>query len=253
MYYSSVALNINEFYDINTFPLDEGILLMGISMNRIGNTQSAAACYGYLQHLDTKIVKTNGIGMVVWYGDYLYFHSDQPASLLRDRYKNLMLQHKNGFLNLLTKNPAWIKKAFSFSTFGQIMLDNAEIFSSAWTKLTEYYEQDEGFRAAVEADVARAGHGLGERERLFILEEILTFYLAAKGQLRYNNQFVAGTERWVLPVYPGKPLMSEVYLQQRNPFRLDNPANVYEHCYYDLSGQVLYDYSRLDLATFDFS
>lgn len=244
---------VNQFFDINKLPREEGILFFGISMSLIGNKQSAEKCFEHLKWIDTKIGGTEGIGMVMWYSDYLYFHSDKPASLLRDRFKDLMFQHKNGFLNIVLKDNIWIKKAFSFYTFGQVMLDNSEVFLPAWHKILELYEKDPLFQKYVDDDCKRAGHGLGEREKMFILEEITTVYLAAKGQLNFNNRFVPGTEQWVLQGYPGKPLKSEVYLFQKNPLRLSNPKNQFENGFYDLEGKILYDYSRLDIESFDFS
>lgn len=243
----------NEFFDLSKLPKEEGILFFGISMNLIGNKQSAEKCFEYLNWIDTKIEKTEGIGMVMWYGDYLYFQSQEPAKLLRDRYKDLMLSHKNGFLKIVLKDPVWIKKAFSFYTFGQVMLDNSEIFSSAWGKILQFYKNDEQFRKYVEDDCKNSGHALGEGEVMFILEEILAYYLASKGQLNFNNRFVPGTEQWVLLGYPGKPLKSEVYLYQKNPLELFNPKNKFENCYYDLEGKKLYDYSRLDIDGFNFT
>lgn len=244
---------VNQFFDINKLPKEEGILFFGISMSLISNKQSAEKCFEYLKWIDTKIEKTEGIGMVMWYSDYLYFHSDKPASLLRDRYKDLMFQHKNGFLNLVLKDNTWVKKAFSFYTFGQVMLDNAEVFLPAWHKILQLYEKDPLFQTYVEYDCYNAGRDLGERGKMFILEEITTVYLAAKSQLDFNNRFVPGTEQWVLQGYPGRPLKSEVYLFQKNPLKLSNPKNQFQNSFYDLEGKTLYDYTRLDIENFNFS
>lgn len=242
----------NEFFDITRLPNEEGILFWGISMNRIGNAQSPEKCFEDLKWLDSKINKTEGIGMVTWYSDYLYFHSDQPASLLRDRYKGLMMAHKNGFMNIILKDNVWIKKAFSFYTFGQVIIDNSEIFQSSLDTILKLYENDEKFKQYVDEDAKVGDHGVGEKEKMFILEEITTIYLAAKGKLNFNNRFVPGTEKWVLHIYPGKPLKSETYLFQNNPLKLSNSKNVYENSYYDLTGRKLYNYLNIDIETFDF-
>lgn len=242
----------NVFYDVNKLPEEEGILFWGISMNRIGNAQSAKKCFEDLQWMDTKIAKTKGVGMVSWYGDYLYFQSEQPAKLLRDRYANLMLQHKNALLNTLAKDTSWIRKAFSFYTFGQVMLDNAEIFVPSLAKVVDLYKKDKKFQECVNFDTKENTHGLGDAEVMFILEEITAYYLAAKGKLDFNNRFVPGTESWILNMYPGKPLKSETYLFQQNPLRLSNPKNIYENAYYDLTGRKLYEFDRIDIDTFDF-
>lgn len=242
----------NEYFDINRFPTEEGLLLLGVSMNRIGNSQSPEKCFEDLKHIGTKISKTDGIGMVMIYSDYLYFHSDESASILRDRYKNLMLSHKNGFLNLLSKDNNWIKKAFSFYTFGQMMIDNSEIFQKSLQSVLDFYENDKKFRLCIDDDCRFVNHGLGEKEKMFILEEITFFYLAAKGELDFNNRFVSGTEKWILNIYPGKPLKSEIYLFQKNPLKLLNSKNKYENSYYDLTGRRLYNYLEIDVDSFDF-
>jgi len=237
-----------ELFDINQLPKEEGLLVLGISMNRIGNIQSAENCFFHMKDLAQKIVKTEGVGLVTVYSDYLYFHSEEKAHILRDRYKELMLAHKDGFMNLVKKDPVWIPKAFSFLTFGQLMLDNSKIFKSAFDKITVIYSEDESFRKYVHEDVKKTEHGFGEKDITFILEEITYMYLAAKGELVFNNAFVNKTEQWILNMYPGEPLKSEIYLFQKNPLKLSNPKNKYENSYYDVDAKVLYDFSQCILT-----
>ena len=238
----------NKFFDINKLPAAEGIFFLGISMSRIGNEQSSQKCFEYLQHLASKIQYTDGIGMEMWYGDYLYFHSKDPANELRDKFKEQMISHKNAFINLLRKDRRWTHKAFSFKTFGQILLENSDVFPLAYNAVQDLYKNDPIFKKYVEEDCDTAGHGTGEMATNFILEEISMFYLSQKGSFRLNNKFVTDTEKnWTLQAYPGKPLKSEIYLFQKNPLDLHNPKNPYENCYYDLEGKILYDYSRMDI------
>ncbi len=245
-----MAKEINTFYDINKFPSSEGMLFFGISMSRIGNAQSPEKCFEYLKHLDTKYTHTEGIGLEVWYSDYLYFHSANPAHELRDRFKEQMIAHKNGFLNLLKKDKDWTLKAFSFKTFGQVFLDNSGIFPTAFSVIEKLYHDDLLFKEYVRKD-SFEGEG---RAVQFILEEITIFYLTQKGQLTITNPLVSNTKHaWSLHAYPGKPLRSEVYLFQKNPLNFSNSHNIYGNCYYDLEGKKLYDYSNLDIETFDFS
>ncbi len=238
----------NKFFDINKLPTTEGIFFLGISMSRIGNTQSPEKCFDYLKHLASKIQYTDGIGMEMWYSDYLYFHSEDPAQVLRDRFKEQMIAHKNAFMNILKKDRVWTHKAFSFKTFGQILLENSDVYQTAYDAAQNLYKTDPIFRKYVKDDCTDSGHGVGEREARFILEEIAMFYLSQKGSFRLNNKFVTDTEKsWTLQAYPGKPLKSEVYLFQQNPLKLSNPKNPYENCYYDLEEKILYDYTRMDL------
>lgn len=248
-----MALSTNQFFDINQLPKEEGLLIFGISMNRIGNAQSSAKNFKYLQHLDTKIVNTEGIGMVTLYADYLYQNTKLPAFDIKNANINLMINHKLGFLNELRSDTAWIKKAFSFLTFGQMIIDNAETYKSTLQKVVEIFNSNQEFREAVEKDAQEAKRVKEEEEYayLFILEEITLFYLMAKGKINFQNEFVKNP-KWVLQCYPGKPLRSEVFLSQLNPLKLSNPENKFENHYYDLEGHILYDYTNLDVETFDF-
>jgi len=38
-------------------------------------------------------------------------------------------------------------------------------------------------------------------------------------------------------------------MNQKNFFKLKNPENIYENCFYDLKGKKLYDYDNVDLKT----
>lgn len=245
----------NTFFDINTLPVDEGILFFGISMNRIGNTQSTEKCFEYVQYLDTKITKTNGIGGVFLYSDYLYFLSQEPARILRDRYKDLMTSHKDGLLRLIAKDQRFVAKAFSFRTLGQLFVDNSDIYKKSFDIVKKMYADDFVFQKYVREDAKNNNHETEEEEEvLFILEEITLFYLIQKGQIDLYNHFVTDTEKkWILQCCPGKPLKSEVYLFQKNPLTILNTKNKYENSYYDLESKILYDYSRLDIETFNFT
>ena len=77
------------------------------------------------------------------------------------------------------------------------------------------------------------------------------FYLVSKGKVRLNNEYVQDKQKWILWCYPGKPLLSEIYLFQKNFFKLSNPENVYENSYYDLIDNKLYDYTKIDLEDFE--
>ena len=243
----------NEFHDINKLPTTEGIFFLGISMTRINKGQSPKECFNYLKQLASKVQFTKGIGAEFLYGDYLYFLSDDPASVLRNRFKEQMVAHKNSFLGLLKKDKVWTMKAFSFKTFGQIILDNSEIFSEAQKCVTDLYKNDKDFQKYVELDCVAAGRPVTEMSTSFVLEEIAMFYLLQKGDFRLNNRFVTDAEKhWTLQAYPGKPLKSEVYLFQKNPLKLMNPKNIYENHFYDLEDKKLYDYTEIDLKTFDF-
>lgn len=245
-------METNKFFDINHFPSDEGILLFGISMNRIGNLQSPAKNFEYIQHLDKKIIRTEGIGLVTLFSELLYFNSEKSAFDLKNNFINLMMNYRQNFLSIISKDTSWIKKAFSFITFGQVVLDNSDIYKYCLQTTMDLYKTNHIFKRCIDFDVKSTKKAEQEEmARLFILEEITLFYLFAKGKVRLNNEFVKHP-KWLLQCYPGKPLMSEVYLFQMNPLNLENRDNKYENCFYDLEAKILYDYTKIDINNFDF-
>jgi predicted S18 family serine protease len=104
----------NKLFDINRFPLQEGILVFGISMSKIATSQSATKCFEYINFIVNKIQKPQ-VGLNFIYSDYLYFNSNEKASVLKNRYLAQIQSHKNQFEKLLNKNKWYIQKAFSFS------------------------------------------------------------------------------------------------------------------------------------------
>lgn len=246
------ASSQNIFRDVNEFPHKERMLVFNISMNRIANAQSAPNCFEYLSHLDKKIKRTKGIGLTFVYADYLYLFSDESARAVRDRNINLMWQHKNQFLGILEKHLEWVPKAFSFKSFGQVLLDNSQIFGNYLEKIVDFYKKDQDFKKYVEEDCKNSNKALTENAVFFLLEELTYFYLSYKGLLSHPNDFIQGHEKWILHCYPGKPLKSEVFLFQENPYKLENPKNKYQNCCYDLIEKKLYDFERLNIDTFNF-
>ncbi|USN43861.1 MAG: hypothetical protein H6500_05730 [Candidatus Woesearchaeota archaeon] len=238
----------HQFHDINKFPAETGLLLFGISMSKISNSQSAKKCFEYIEHLVCKIEKPH-VGLNFIYSDYLYFNSDEQALALKNKFQALMIAHKNEFQKILNKHKWYVQSAVAFMTWGQFILEAKE-FPAYLGKLKKLYETDELFRQYLKKDAIDCGVELTENQKLFFLEEILLIYLVAKGRIALHNDFVQGKEKWKLFCYPGKTLYSEIYLFQINPFKLSNPENKYENSYYDLEEKKIYDFLNIDLKTF---
>jgi len=129
---------INHFFDINKLPNEEGILIFPISMSRISNSQSAKKCWEYIKIFSPKKIIKPLVGLNFIYGDYLYFNSDEKASILKNKFMPLILSHKNEFLKILSKNPFYIKQSFSFTTWNQVLLECKD-FTNLLGKLKIFY------------------------------------------------------------------------------------------------------------------
>ncbi len=236
----------NEFYDINKMPKQEGLLVFGISMSRIANSQSAKKCFAHMENFIPKILYPM-VGLVFLYSDSLYLYSDEKAGVLKKRFQNLIHSHKNEFSKILKKHPLRIPKSFSYLAWNQLILESKEFFEY-FSKLQRIYKEDKKFQEYVKTDIGNKKPM--ENEINFILEEILVFYLISKGRVRLYNDYIQDKQKWILQCYPGKPLKSEVYLFQKNFFKLSNPQNIYENSFYDLEDKKLYDYNKIDLEDF---
>ena len=232
-----------DFFDINKLPQKEGLLVFGISMSRIGNAQGAGKCFGYMESFIPKIIKPS-VGLVLLYADGLYLNSDEIASSLKKKFQALIHSHKYEFINLLKKHPLYIPKSISYLTWNQLLLETKEYFDYLG-RLKEIYKIDKQFQHYVKEDISK--NNPTQNEINFILEEILVFYLIAKGRVKLYNAYVQDKEEWILQCYPGKPLKSETYIFQKNFFKLFNTKNIYENSFYDLEGKKLYDYNKVIL------
>ena len=128
-----------------------------------------------------------------------------------------------------------------------MILESKEFFDY-FGKLQKIYREDKKFKEYVQKDIGKKKPN--QNEVNFILEEILVFYLISKGRTRLYNDYVQDKQKWILQCYPGKPLNSEIYLFQKNFFKLDNPQNVYQNSFYDLEEKKLYNYKNLDIDQF---
>jgi hypothetical protein len=127
------------------------------------------------------------------------------------------------------------------------MILEAKDFNGFFGELKKIYKSHGDFQRLVVEDLKDKAE-VTENEENFILEEILMFYLASKGRVRLRNDFITDKQKWVLWCYPGKPLLSEIYLYQKNLFDLHHDENVYQNCYYDLTNKKLYDYTKIDIG-----
>ncbi len=245
---------MNTFFDINRLPPNWGILVFPISMSRISNSgQNAKACFEYLKEINKKI-SVPKVGVTFVYGDYLYFHSSEEARILKQRFQELVIDHKNAIYKLLTsaegKKHFQITPAFTFATWNQLYLwtDN---FKAYMDRLIKISQTDKELQKCLKDDAKALGRELSNDQKLFFLEESLIAYLVAKGKIKIYNEYVHGRENWMLWCYPGKPPKTQVYLFQKNIFNLKMSENKFQDCpQYDLSNHVLYDCQNVDWNTY---
>lgn len=95
-----MALQINEFYDINKLPPEKGLLLFGLSMNKLHNRQSPEQCFEDIKKISPSKVNKPLIGLNFIYSDFLYLYSDKSAPELKNTFMTEIIKHRNGMKSI---------------------------------------------------------------------------------------------------------------------------------------------------------
>lgn len=242
----------NVFFDINKLPAEKGLLLFGLSMNKLDRGgQTAKDCLENIRNFSPSKVSKPFIGCNFIYSDYLYFYSDKPGYKLKATYMNEAIRHKNSLQKLLGKNniELQIQHSFNYLVWNQLYVGTVD-FHELFAKVKEIYFRDKKFQKYIKDDCDIYGREMGENQVNFYLEEILMFYLLSHGKVKLPNEYIENQQKWVLFCYPGRPLKSTVYLYQLNPFKFSWDENPYARSWYDLSEKKLIEFDRVDLETY---
>lgn len=244
----------NTFFDINKLPSEKGLLLFGLSMNKLSNRQDAEHCMEDIRHLAISKVSKPLIGLNFIYSDFLYLYSDKPAPELKHSFMNQVIDHRNSMQKLIEKSNMefQIQHGFNYMVWNQLYVGTKD-FNHLFEELKRIYKKDKKFQEYLEEDSKTFGREMGENQVNFFLEETLMMYLLSKNQIKLPNEYIEGNQKWILFCYPGRPIKSEIYLHQLNPFKLDWSSNPYQDSHYDLEARELIDFNRVDLETYKVS
>lgn len=242
---------VNTFFDINKLPPEKGLLLFGLSMNKLFLRQSPENCLNDIRHFHTAKVSKPLIGLNFIYSDFLYLYSDKAAPQLKDSIMTQIISHKNGLQNILEKNNLdfQIQHAFNYMAWAQLYVGSKN-FNQLFDTLKNIFSGDHLFQKYIKEDCDAYGKDMGDNQVHFFLEEILMFYLLSKNEVKLPNDYIEGQQKWILFCYPGRPLKSTVYMYQLNPFNLEWKDNPYQNAHFDLEAKQLIEFSRVDLETY---
>ncbi len=244
-------LEPNQFFDINKLPSEKGLLLFGLSMNKLAGRQDGEHCLEDIRHFTPSKVSKPLIGCNFIYSDFLYLYSDRPAPELKHSSMNVVIDHRNAMQKLIEKNylELQIQHAFNYMVWNQLYVGTKD-FNHLFEQVKKMYQSDEKFQKYLKEDCEVFGREMGGNQVNFFLEEALMIYLLNKNQVKLPNDYIENQQKWVLFCYPGRPIKSIVYLHQLNPFKLDWPENPYQNSFYNLKGKELIDFDRVDLETY---
>jgi len=87
----------NIFFDINRPPPEKGLLLFGLSINKLFQRQSPENCILDIRHFHPAKVSKPIMSL-----NFIY--SNKPASELKNSIIKQMIDHKNGLQKIVEKN-----------------------------------------------------------------------------------------------------------------------------------------------------
>ena len=242
----------NQFFDINKLPTQKGLLVFGLSMNKLRNRQNAKNCERDIRIFHTTKIAKPLVGLNFIYSDFLYLYSDESAPKLKESFMHQVIEHKNSMQKIIAKKNTdfQIQHAFNYLVWNQLYVGTND-FNSLFKKIKDIYKKDKKFQFYIKQDCEQYGREMKENQVNYFLEEFLMFYLLTKGKVSLPNDYIEHQEKWVLFCYPGMPLRGHVYLYQLNPFKLEWKENPYQDCFYDLKNKKLIDFTRVDLETYN--
>ncbi|MCX6752811.1 MAG: hypothetical protein NTW62_00480 [Candidatus Nomurabacteria bacterium] len=241
----------NEFFDINKLPAEKGLLLFGLSMNKLTNGLNASHCLKYIQQISPSKVSKPLIGLNFIYGDFLYLLSSEKSYILKHKFMNEITHHKNSMQKLIHKHHLefQIQNAFEYMTWNQLYLSMSD-FPEKFSQLKNIYKKDKLFQKYLKEDCKAFNKKISENQINFFLEEHLMFYFLSKGKAYLPNEYIEHREKWILFCYPGNPLKAQIYLHQLNPFKLNWVENPYQNSQYNLESKKLINFENVDLETY---
>jgi hypothetical protein len=244
-------LENNHFFDINKLPPEKGLLIFGLSMNKLSNRQNPEQCINDVRHFHTAKIAKPLVGLNFIYTDFLYLYSGKPAVELKESFMTQVTSHKNGLQRLIEKNNLdfQIQHAFNYMVWNQIYVGTKN-FYQLFDRIKKLYKTDVLFQHYIKEDCELYHREMEDNQVNFFLEEILMMYLLSKNQIKLPNDYIEGHQKWILFCYPGRPLKSTVYIYQLNPFDLDWPENPYQNSHFDLEAKQLIDFERVKLETY---
>jgi ATP-dependent Lon protease len=180
----------NEFFDINKFPAEKGLLIFPISMSRIATGQSPQECLGNLQHFSPSKISKPLVGVNFIYTSFLYFNLEANLEL-KKTYLNEMIKHQDGMKKLLNKHHLdfQIQHSFNYQTWAQLYLDSNQ-FRNRFLEIKEIYNSDIKFQKLLKEDCQWINKEHDEQQVDFFLEEHLLVYLMTKGETRLQNDYI---------------------------------------------------------------
>lgn len=232
-----------EFHNINKLPSD-GYLVFPLSMSRLQGGQSPEECYKAIEYFENKI-KEVGVDGIFLYTNGLYYNNDESALAVRKRTNNQMLQHKNTFNALVSKNKKYIPQAMHFLPWDYVVL-NSSRFTEFCEMLKKLKETDPDFKTLLE-------DGLGDREKTeanitFLIEEIVVSHIIRQEMVDFPRTLVK-QDNFRLIMYPGIYFKADLYQWKKNVLPKNKECkNPYGAAHYDLDKHLLYNFDDIESA-----
>ena len=117
--------------------------------------QSAKDCIEYIRHITPSKITKPFIGANFIYSDFLYLYSGVESMILKKKFTDLIIRHKNSLQKIIEKNPIefQIGNAFNYLSWVQLYLGTKD-FHENLNKVKNIYREDSLFQKYIAEDCA---------------------------------------------------------------------------------------------------
>lgn len=235
-------------FDINRVP-GNGLLIFPLSMSRLHLGQDPKALYNFLCFFDEKFTEKS-IDVVFLYTNGLYFNNEASSSY-RKKTNAQMFTHKQELMQLIKKNNKFPPKAIHYIPWDFIILQS-ETYLDLQAQMMKLIDSDSTFRHLIHLEL-KSNLEASEDACAFIVEETIVTYLIRNKLVSFPNT-LSDPNAWRLLIYPGRCLLPDVYIHQKNLFQQKKLSNS-DHWFsrlssssmYNMDKNILIDYNKINI------
>lgn len=234
---------IDSSGDIKKLPIQNGVLIFPISMDKIKNELSAINLFSILENQIYSMWRNSPLKIMFLYtGDvFAKYGLGEPRDYNYD-----IKKHKEECVRIINYSNDLSKDAFSFVNWDELFNTNKNI-SENLEKLKKIYLSDEIFQKLMYSDLKSANLGINSKNINFLLERMILPYLFVKGGFDFVDIFTKSVDRYNLICYSGNCPRILVYIHQMNFFNLGESSNVYEDSFYNFKSKFLFNFADINL------
>lgn len=233
-------------YDVNRFN-HHGQFVLPISQSKITTSQKPKKIMEYLDSIGRNKVADVKIDVYIVYTNGLYQNSSDNT--MESRLKNIaqVSNHAQELKKLISKTHGHIPGAYHFISWDYFII-NSPLYSKFFSTLHKLLKTNREFQKTISTDLFNINKKINLSNTNFILEELTVNHLLRQKFIKLPTLLSKEDTSWRLIIYPGNPLLSDVFLNQENLLPENNKPeaeNTFANSLYNCELEKMFDFKRL--------